>query len=107
MYSKDLMYMIKLCLQLDPKLRPSCADMLTRSQLTKNTPCALSLQVATDEDLQLIGTIRVPRNLGQITERLPAANYQAGGDMGSRGLNRQSSLPAMRPGILNNSAQGA
>jgi len=29
-YSKDLMYMIKLCLQLDPKLRPNCSDMLNR-----------------------------------------------------------------------------
>ena len=27
-YSKDLMFMIKLCLQLEPKLRPSCENML-------------------------------------------------------------------------------
>ena len=30
MYSKDLMYMIKLCLQLDPRLRPQCSEMLTK-----------------------------------------------------------------------------
>ena len=29
-YSKDLMYMIKLCLQLEPKLRPACSEMLSR-----------------------------------------------------------------------------
>jgi len=75
MYSKDLMYMVKLCLQLDPKLRPMCNDMLSRQQLIRNTPSQLSLAVGEQDDLKLIGTIRVPRNLGQITERLPAANY--------------------------------
>lgn len=63
-YSKDLMYMIKLCLQLDPKLRPNCSDMLQRSQLIRNTPSALSLEMEQQDDLKLIGTIRVPRNLG-------------------------------------------
>ena len=29
-YSKDLMYMIKLCLQVDPKLRPGCNTMLEK-----------------------------------------------------------------------------
>lgn len=97
-YSKDLMYMIKLCLQLDPKLRPNCSEMLKRSQLMRNTPSALSLKIGENDesDLKLIGTIRVPRNLGQITERLPAANYDSGADNMSR-LNRQSSLPSMRP----------
>jgi len=39
----------------------------------RNTPSALSLELGNQDDLKLIGTIRVPRNLGQITERLPAA----------------------------------
>ena len=38
----------------------------------------------------------MPRNLGQITERLPAANYQR-----ESSLNRQQSLPAMRSSDLN------
>ena len=63
-YSKDLMYMIKLCLQVDPKLRPNCSEMLAKNQLIHNTPSALSLQIGTNEDLYLMGTIRVPRNLG-------------------------------------------
>ena len=42
-YSKDLAYMIKLCLQVDPKKRPLCSEMLTRPQLVKNTPSQLSL----------------------------------------------------------------
>ena len=44
-YSKDLMFMVKLCLQVDPKLRPECADMLQRSQLVRNMPSQLSLMV--------------------------------------------------------------
>jgi len=50
-YSKDLMYMVKLCLQVDPKLRPECSDMLQRSQLVRNTPSQLSLQLEQQEDL--------------------------------------------------------
>lgn len=78
-YSKDIMHVIKLCLQLDPKQRPTCSNLLSRQQLLKNTPSELSLKLdLNDDDLKLIGTIRVPRNLGQITDRLPAANYQSG-----------------------------
>ena len=86
--------MIKLCLQLDPKLRPGCDAMLQKGQLVKNTPSALSLQLEGQDDLKLIGTIRVPRNLGQITDRLPAPNYNTEEGAGGR-LNRQSSLPAL------------
>jgi len=45
------MYMIKLCLQVDPKLRPNCSEMLAKNQLIHNTPSALSLQIGTSEDL--------------------------------------------------------
>lgn len=79
-YSKDLMYMIKLCLQIDPKLRPQCSEMLQKRQLARNLPSQLSLELDGQNDLQLIGTIRVSRNLGQITERLPAANYESSDD---------------------------
>ena len=44
-YSKDLMYMVRLCCQLDPRARPNCGEMLTRSQLLKNTPSSLSQEL--------------------------------------------------------------
>ena len=45
--------------------------------------------------MQLIGTIRVPRNLGQITERLPAAKYSTS-ERQTPKMGRQSSLPQLR-----------
>ena len=94
-YSKDLMHMIKLCLQVEPKLRPSCSDMLTKPQLVRNQPSQLALAADNQDDFTLIGTIRVPRNLGQITDRLPASQYNS--ETGGGRLNRNSSLPAIRP----------
>lgn len=94
-YSKDLMHMIKLCLQVDPKLRPGCGDMLTKSQLVRNQPSQLALAVDNQEGFTLIGTIRVPRNLAQVTDRLPASQYDS--EQGGGRLNRNSSLPAIRP----------
>ena len=38
----------------------------------------------------LLETIKVPRNLGLITERLPKANYNSGGPT----LNRNASVPS-------------
>ena len=45
-YSKDMMYVIKLCLQLKPELRPNCDEMLLKPQLIRNIPSALSLEAA-------------------------------------------------------------
>ena len=74
--SKDMMYVIKLCLQLKPELRPSCIEFLKKSQLVKNTPSSLSLDLASDPNLKLIGTIKVPRNIGAVTNKLPASQYE-------------------------------
>ena len=63
MYSKDMMFCIKLCLQLKPALRPNCDELLGKSQLVRNIPSAVSLAMDGQEDLKLIGTIKVPRNL--------------------------------------------
>ena len=43
MYSKDMMFCIKLCLQLKPALRPNCDELLGKSQLVRNIPSAVSL----------------------------------------------------------------
>lgn len=42
-----------------------------------------------DESADLIGTIKVPRNLSHITERLPQSNYN------ERRINRNVSLPSL------------
>jgi NIMA (never in mitosis gene a)-related kinase len=42
-YSKDLNHIIKLCLQVQPHLRPTCAELLQKSQLIDNKPEKLEL----------------------------------------------------------------
>lgn len=44
-YSNDLFHMVKLMLQQTPKLRPNCNELLSKSQLLKNLPNKLSVQV--------------------------------------------------------------
>jgi len=90
-YSKDLDYIVKLCLQVQPDKRPSCAELLQKSQLLKNRP--KELQLTTDESKPgLMGTIKVPRNLGMITERLPASQYEPKEE---KRLSRNASLPVI------------
>lgn len=79
-FSSDLNQMVKSCLQVMPASRPSCDKILA-------TPGLLNHLTGTLEDLDvdpedsksndnLLKTIRCPRNLGMITERLPAPQYQ-------------------------------
>ena len=90
-YSKDLDYIVKLCLQVQPDKRPTCAELLQKSQLLKNRP--KELQFTSDEsNPALIGTIKVPRNLGMITERLPASQYESKEE---KRLARNASLPVI------------
>lgn len=79
-FSNDLNQMVKSCLQVSPASRPTCDKILA-------TPGLLNHITGTLEDLDidpeeregndnLLKTIRCPRNLGMITERLPAPQYQ-------------------------------
>ena len=74
-YSKDINFMVKLMLQQTPKLRPTCFELLSKSQLLKNLPNSLSIDVEQMGE-GLIGTIKVPVNLQQIGDRLPISNYE-------------------------------
>ena len=92
-YSQDLAHMVKSCLQVKPKLRPECSELLNKSQLLRNKPTQVTSPNEQGSDLSLIGTIRCPRNLGQITERLPAANYDSDNKQQQHLSNRNQSLP--------------
>lgn len=73
-YSKDLQIMVKNCLQVQPTARPSCEKILAMpsimSHMSETLEKAEKEQVV-QETISLLNTIRVPRDLGQITERLP------------------------------------
>lgn len=45
-FSKELYYVVKLMLQQQPKLRPSCSEILSKSQVIRNMPNKLILSAA-------------------------------------------------------------
>jgi hypothetical protein len=64
--------------------------LLNKSQLLKNVPNSISVDVKQTGD-DLMGTIKVPVNLHLISDRLPIANY----DNDRRAMNRQVSMPTV------------
>ena len=62
-YSNDLNYMVRLMLQQAPSMRPSCAQLLSKHHLQKNMPPKLQSEEGFEKP-GLIGTIKVPMNLG-------------------------------------------
>ena len=76
-YSTDLKNVIKSCLQVKSSERPDCDKLLAMPGLLNNITGTLDDIQALKEDTEsLLQTIRCPRNLGMITERLPAAQYK-------------------------------
>ena len=91
MYSKDLQQMVRTCLQVQPTNRPNCDKILMMPSVVEHTSEKLE-QAERDhiyQEVSLLNTIRVPRDLGQITERLPKPQY---GNV----MRRNKSLP---PGL--------
>ena len=78
-FSLDLQNIVKACLQIKPANRPQCEKILATPGLLNHmtgTLEKLDLQEGEDDQAQdLLATIRCPRNLGMITDRLPASQY--------------------------------
>jgi NIMA (never in mitosis gene a)-related kinase len=90
-YSSDLSGMIASLLQVDPKKRPSTEQILHMPVFIAkyNETKRDSVGVFGEESKELIGTIRVPKNLSLLAERLPASQYdtdKAEGKIHSTGL---------------------
>lgn len=100
-YSSDLQTMVKNCLQVQPSSRPSCDKILGMPSIASHMSEKLeesSFESDHGQNVSLLSTIRLPRDLGQITERLPKAQY---GNV----MRRNKSLPAEKmerlPDIIN------
>jgi len=69
--------MIKALLQVKPSLRPTCDQILNMQSVNGNL--GQTLMVGDIQSIVgsegLIGTIKVPRNLGVLSQALPKANY--------------------------------
>lgn len=76
-YSKELSHIIKLMLQLKPKSRPSTEKILKSALIQKKIE-ELTLEVGSPSEEvkeQLLRTIRIPKNLHYLTDKLPKPNY--------------------------------
>ena len=80
-YSDDIKEIIKFMLKVNPKERPSCAQILSH-ELVKKRLEFFHAQAGFDEENMdemdeavLLKTIRIPKNILFLTERLPEANY--------------------------------
>ena len=83
-YSDDMKEIIKFMLKVNPKERPSCAQILNH-ELVKKRLEFFQAQAGFDEENMdgmdeavLLKTIRIPKNILFLTERLPEANYDNG-----------------------------
>jgi NIMA (never in mitosis gene a)-related kinase len=79
-YSLDLHKTVKALLQVNPKKRPTCLDILDfdqiRSRDSANTHTMETEEVDTQQNI-LLQTIYVPKNLMYLTDNLPKPKYEA------------------------------
>lgn len=75
-FSKDLHDILKACLQVRSSDRHDCEQLLRMPGLQNHVTGALEdIESRKSQTESLLNTIRMPRTLGMITERMPAANY--------------------------------
>ena len=79
MYSEDLSNMIKTLLQVNPKKRPSC-DEIVKMPIILEKIKELGLdndqsQLSTVPNNELLGTIKIPKNLRILRDKLPKPHY--------------------------------
>ena len=74
-YSQDLASVVHTLLQVNPALRPSCDRLLAMPILLRTTTIPQTGETMREQP-GLLGTIKVPRNLSSLTDRLPAPNYE-------------------------------
>jgi NIMA (never in mitosis gene a)-related kinase len=79
-YSDDMKTIIKLLLKVNPKERPNCAQILNHDIIKKRLEF-FQAQTGFEDDLDtndegvLLKTIKIPKNIIFLTEKLPGAKY--------------------------------
>jgi NIMA (never in mitosis gene a)-related kinase len=73
-YSQELSSLIRALLQTDPNLRPNCDKILMMPSVIKHLSEASMIEP--DESVsELLKTIKIPKNIHYLTEKLPKPNY--------------------------------
>lgn len=72
-FSKDLATIIGLMLQTNPSRRPNSDDLLKNEIIAKRMYAIVkeNMHLEVDPPAQLLATIKLPRNLLEINQRLP------------------------------------
>ena len=77
-FSKDLFDICKLLIQVDPKKRPSCEEILNNNIIKKRIDYFKSYTgEELNEDQALLKTINIPKNLLFLSDKLPSPNYNS------------------------------
>ena len=79
-YSDDIKEIIKLLLKVNPKERPNCTQILNHDIIKKRldffqVQSGFEDELDTNDEGVLLKTIKVPKNIIFLTEKLPVANY--------------------------------
>ena len=75
-YSDDMRKILRSCLQVRASERPKCDKILAMPGLLNHITGTLDeIQAMVPDQENLMKTIRMPRRMGEITERLPASQY--------------------------------
>jgi len=98
-YSQDLATIVKHLLQVSSHLRPTCTQILKLPMIQKKIERLFPEQnLSESEENILLQTIRVPKNLLYLTDRLPKPNYASEAD---NSLNRHTTTGDYLPDIKN------
>jgi len=94
-YSQDMASLVRVLLQVAAANRPDCDRLLNMTSMKKRINDQIHPDLDSDDDLdnKLMQTIRVPRNLHVLTDRLPKANYGRGGGGGHQRRNQSEPAP--------------
>lgn len=71
-YSKDLSSVISSILQVNPSNRPNCDQVLNNHLVVKRLEFGKNMGKA---QVNLIGTIKMPRNMNEINKLIPKGQY--------------------------------
>jgi len=75
-YSVDLYNLISMCLQVSPSMRPTCDQLLKHPIIIKHGKGILPEELdELTESHELLGTIKLPKNIRAIGQALPKPNY--------------------------------
>ena len=84
-YSSDISELLKLLFKLNPKDRPSCGDILKNPIVVKRMEFLKSgayndIDIVNMDEAALLRTIRIPKNIIFLSNKLPKANYESSSD---------------------------